>query len=78
MADKVDSILVVLIRYIDRQMVVGAEKQDRLLQHLLSVFERQVLFTHRSKFVQFVYFYVAQSNEKFAAGFCERLVRVFF
>ena len=77
MADKLDSILVVLIRYIDRQMVVGSDKQDRLLHHLLSVFERQVLFTYRSKFVQFVYFYVAQSSEKFAAGFCERLVRVF-
>jgi hypothetical protein len=77
MADKLDAILSVVLQYIDRQFARGGAHSERLLHHLLFVFESRVLFTYRSKFVQFLYFYVAQNNPRFASGFCQRLVRVF-
>ena len=77
MADKLDAVLYVLIEYINRQFALGDAHVDRLLHHLLGVFEGRVLFTYRSKFVQFLYFYTAQLSRRFALGFCQRLVRVF-
>ena len=77
MADKLDTILVLLVSFIDRQLRKETAFKERLYQQLLAIFEERVLYTYRSKFVQFIYFYVGSRVERFASGFCQRLLRVF-
>lgn len=77
MADKLDTVLLLLVSFIDRQLRKDAPHKERLYVQLLSIFEERVLFTYRSKFVQFVYFYLGCRVERFATAFCQRLLRVF-
>ena len=51
---------------------------DELFQQILSVFEDKILSTHRSKFVQFIVFYVAgRSPNRFGCALCNRLLKLF-
>ncbi len=77
MADKLDSVLALVVAHIDRQLVKETLFKERLYQQLLSILEERVLFTYRSKFVQFIYFYVGSRVERFAVAFCQRLLRVY-
>lgn len=77
MADKLDAVLFCFIQFIDIQCAKGAEIQDRLFQHLLSVFEGRILSTHKSKFVQFLVFFASTKLERFADAFIQRLTAIF-
>ena len=52
MAEKLDAMLILLIEYVDRQLVLGDEQGDRLFCHIIAIFEDKILLAHRSKFVQ--------------------------
>lgn len=77
MADKLDAILALVVAHIDRQLQKDNLFKERFYQQMLSIFEERVLYTYRSKFVQFVYFYLGCKVERFATAFCQRLLRVF-
>jgi RNA polymerase I-specific transcription initiation factor RRN3 len=82
MADKLDVLLHHLIQYLTNE--INKNKRDvnlNLFQTLLNIFEEKVLTTYRSKFVQFILFYVAgithQSGYKFSEMFASRLLKLF-
>jgi len=77
MADKLDAMLALIVAHIDRQLRKETLFKERLYQQMLSIFEERVLYTYRSKFVQFIYFYLGCRVERFAIAFCQRLLRVF-
>jgi len=77
MADKLDAVLALVVAHIDRQLRKETLYKERLYQQMLSIFEERVLYTYRSKFVQFLYFYLGCRVERFAIAFCQRLLRVF-
>lgn len=53
---------------------VATARRERLLQHLLAVFESAVLPIHKSKFVQFVIFYAASLHSQFAKSVSDKLL----
>ena len=65
------------LQFLELQLGRDKAVQDRLFLQLLGVFEDKVLYTYRSKFVQFIYFYVCCRVERFSTAFCHRLLRVF-
>ena len=78
MADKLDAMLVLVIAHLDKIMNTGdAVAIQKLFLELLSVFEKRILTTHRSKFVQFIVFYVASKDARFGGAFADRLLRLF-
>lgn len=50
---------------------------DKLFHHLLSIFEERILSTHRSKFVQYIMFYITSKSEKYTFFFCKKLLSLF-
>jgi len=77
MADKLDSILITLIHFVEAEFPKSPEIQDRLYQQLLSIFEGQILSTHKSKFVQFIIFHASTKEDRFADAFIQRLISIF-
>lgn len=79
MADKLDTILGLLLRYICNVLDCHSPAaKERLFHNVLSIFEDRVLATHRSKYVQFIVFYIASRDTLFEVAFVERLKRLFF
>lgn len=77
MADKLDAVLILLLDYIDSQLELPDVCRDKLFNNLLIIFEDRVMFTHKSKFVQFIHFYCAKRSDRFAVGFVQRMLRIF-
>ena len=80
MADKLDNMMVLLIQFIDGKLaeeVTNGAIRDRLFMQLLRIFEDHILMVHRSKFVQFLMFYMASKDNKFALAFSKLLMTIF-
>lgn len=83
MAEKLDVLLISLIQYLDSEFSFGKlEINISLFRSLLNIFEERVLPTHRSKFCQFIFFYIAgrthyHHEQKFSELFSLRLLRIF-
>ena len=76
-SDKLDAMLVHIIIHIDTLLKKGNEEvQERLSQQLLIVFEDRILSTHKSKFVQFILFFLASRRDKFCTQFLQRLLKI--
>lgn len=78
MATKLDSVMCLIFAYLEtrigpRTKPVGKEA---VLTAALDVFEKAVLSTHESKFVQFFVFRVAASSAKRSSRFVFRLLRI--
>lgn len=58
-ADKLDSMMELTFAHLERRLTAG--QHAAAWATLLAAFERSVLHTHRSKFVQFVLFYGAKA-----------------
>ncbi|KAJ1399794.1 RNA polymerase I-specific transcription initiation factor RRN3-domain-containing protein, partial [Ochromonadaceae sp. CCMP2298] len=76
MADKLDTMLVLLVTFCREQIQLSAEASERLLQQLLSIFESSILTIHKSKFVQFCVFFSASLNARFAEAVGEKLMGI--
>eukprot|EP01034_Spumella_vulgaris_P034798 gene34797-42918_t len=76
MADKLDSMLVLLVAFFDAEAARGATNKERLFQQLGAIFEVKILSAHKSKFVQFSLFYVASKNPDFAVSFAYKLLHL--
>lgn len=94
LADKLDSILVLLIAYLDKQFASPLSVTsstslntslptssaptftsiERLLHQFTLIFEQRLLTAHKSKFVQFLIFYLAAKNNHFAETFAKNLL----
>lgn len=80
MADKLDNMMVLLLQFIDGKLaedVANGVVRDRLFMQLLRIFEDHILMVHRSKFVQFLLFYIASKDNKFAQAFAKLLMNIF-
>jgi RNA polymerase I-specific transcription initiation factor RRN3 len=78
MADRLDGMLEALLASVGRQLdCSGDAAKDKLFLQLLAVFEYRALPTHKSKFVQFVMFYVCSRDGKYADAFARRLLELF-
>lgn len=76
MADKLDSVLLLLVQFCEAQISQSSGTRDRLLQQLLSIFENTIMCIHKSKFVQFVVFYAASLHGAFAQAVAEKLLAI--
>lgn len=74
MADKLDSVLVLLVQFCEEQISQSSGTRDRLLQQLLTIFESTIMCIHKSKFVQFVVFFAASLHSAFAQAVAEKLL----
>lgn len=80
MADKLDNMMVLLVQFIDGKLAEDSSNgvvRDRLFMQLLRIFEDHILMVHRSKFVQFLLFYIASRDHKFAQAFSKLLMSIF-
>lgn len=82
MADKLDVLLISLLQYLFEQLSKNQrETTQYIFNALLNIFEEKVLATHRSKFVQYVLFFVAgstsSSDPSFYELFANRLSTIF-
>jgi hypothetical protein len=91
MADKLDALLVLVVEYVNKLLessvkdsddldsMACSSVNDELFSQILRVFEDKIFMTHRSKFVQFVVFYVVgKSPRRFGEALCLRLFNTFF
>jgi len=76
MADKLDSVLVLVVQFCEQQISLAAGAGDRLFQQLLSIFESTIMTIHKSKFVQFVIFFAASLHHSFAQSVAEKLLSI--
>jgi RNA polymerase I-specific transcription initiation factor RRN3 len=76
-ADKLDAMLVLLLDYVEKQLLKSDDMRNRLFQQLMEIFEERIVMTHRSKFVQYILFYLSSQVEKYGRAFGDRLLRVF-
>ncbi len=56
----------------------SVDKQKRLCEALLGVFEDSILLTHQSKYVQYVIFYAGGLSPPFCQGFVNSLLKICF
>lgn len=78
LADSLDGMLASLVAFVDAQFGrKDGSVAERLFLQLLGVFERRVLTIRRSKFVQFIMFYMSSKRPEFAETFCHRLLDIF-
>ncbi|GMH99896.1 hypothetical protein TrVE_jg6091 [Triparma verrucosa] len=62
-ADKLDEMLLVLFKYLEKK-----SQPKELYNTLLKTFEENIMSTHKSKFTQFIFFYLAGSDAKIRAS----------
>ena len=81
MADKLDSMLILVVDFIQSQVSSfdssNSDKQQRLFQQLLTIFENRILSTHKSKFVQYILFYLAARVTRFGEAYVKWLLHLF-
>lgn len=82
MADKLDVLLICLLQYLFEQLSKNKKEITQyMFNALLNIFEEKILATHRSKFVQFILFFVAgftsNSDHNFHESFGQRLLNIF-
>jgi len=79
-ADKLDALLTLLMGHLDEKIAScgGSEDAAHLLdkhfQQLISAFESKILCTHKTKFVQFLLFFLSMKSERFCAMFLAQLL----
>lgn len=84
MADKLDQMMVIMFEHI-QESTVAADKADSaattdvhraalIFKYLLKVFEHSILNTHRSKYPQFLIFYVCKMDPQFQDVFISQLL----
>ena len=80
MADKLDAILSLLVRYTHARLVHSTGVQDtsdKLFSNFLDIFENRILVTHKSKFVQFILFFCCCAVPSYGVVFAKRLTELF-
>jgi hypothetical protein len=78
LADKLDGILALLVRFVETQFSnQDSSVRERTFLQLLGIFERRVLTMQRSKFVQFIVFYMCSKHAPYTEVFSRRLLDVF-
>jgi hypothetical protein len=77
-ANKLDGMLSVLFRFVAAQFDHSdGSVRERVFLQLLGIFERRILIIQRSKFVQFILFFMCAKNQAYAESFCRRLLEIF-
>lgn len=87
MADKLDSLMLLLLEYISTNIPTSADKATILFRTILPVFESNILTTHKSKFVQFLLFCICGldphtsdvgCHTQLYRDFCELLIQILY
>jgi hypothetical protein len=80
LADKLDAMLSLLLSFSSQFLARNTSNPielNRFFVQLLDLFVNRCLITHKSKYVQFVFFYIAsQQPETFGIMFCQRLLEL--
>jgi RNA polymerase I-specific transcription initiation factor RRN3 len=74
MADKLDVCMESLFEYLEKESLKSNENCDALFVTLLEIFENSILLTHRSKYTQFIIFFVARKSRKYCDDFTAKLI----
>lgn len=53
------------------------QTEDRLFQQLVHIFEERILSTHKSKFVQFIIFYISGKLPRLGPHYATHLLKIF-
>lgn len=87
MADKLDSLMLLLLEYISTHIPKSSNTATRLFRILLPIFESNILTTHKSKFVQFLLFCICgldpnasddACNTQLYRDFCQLLIQILY
>ncbi|KAF1775518.1 DNA/RNA-binding domain, Est1-type [Phytophthora cactorum] len=83
MADKLDQMMLVMFEHIEQSAATDNSNGDKnvdvrqaalIFKYLLKVFEHSILNTHRSKYPQFLLFYVCRMDPQFQDVFISQLL----
>ncbi|KAF1778372.1 Telomerase activating protein Est1 [Phytophthora cactorum] len=74
MADKLDQMMLVMFEHIEQSAATDNSNGDKNVDYLLKVFEHSILNTHRSKYPQFLLFYVCRMDPQFQDVFISQLL----
>ena len=78
LAGKLDGILTLVFHFIDTQFEhKDCSRRERIFAQMLDIFERRILTMLRSKFVQFVVFYMCSKYAAYTDVFARRLLEIF-
>jgi len=77
MAEIMDVQMLLLFDYIEIKMQQDEKTQEKLFTVLLNVFEQMILTTHRSKYIQFLLFFICSKKKSFASFFAQKLLDIF-
>ncbi|XP_063931617.1 RNA polymerase I-specific transcription initiation factor RRN3-like [Zophobas morio] len=85
MIDKLDRMMLVVFEYLAEKLKIidkeSSEEQEQALQlftHLLTIFEKVILTTHKSRFVQFIIFHACSLNHSLVPIFVDFLMTRLF
>lgn len=75
-AQKLDDMLLLLLQFFEGRLAEEGGR-ERLFQQLFRIFETHLLLVHKSKFVQFLLFYLTARDARFAVAFPKQLLALF-
>eukprot|EP01130_Rhizamoeba_saxonica_P018354 TRINITY_DN914_c0_g1_i4.p1 TRINITY_DN914_c0_g1~~TRINITY_DN914_c0_g1_i4.p1 ORF type:complete len:528 (-),score=91.42 TRINITY_DN914_c0_g1_i4:110-1693(-) len=70
-ANKLDAMLGLMIQYLEA--VPEGERRDNVFKNMLKAFDSLLLHTHKSKFTQFLIFFICKQNRDYATYFLKYL-----
>lgn len=76
MAEKLDAMLLLLLEFVEKELK-NEKNRSILIDQLFQIFERRILATHKSKFVQYILFFLCSQDELVSHKFAERLFAIF-
>mmetsp|Transcript_5919 Transcript_5919/g.9623 ORF Transcript_5919/g.9623 Transcript_5919/m.9623 type:complete len:656 (-) Transcript_5919:147-2114(-) len=76
MADKLDSMLCVVMKFI-LERTSAPSLQDKIFNQFFNIFESRILSTYKSKFVQYIIFILCKNYPQRGISFANRLVELF-
>lgn len=76
MADKLDHMMKIMFQFLEQECTENKDQAANVFQQVLRVFDRSILHTHRSKFPQFLVFYLCHFSSDFQQIFVSQLLYI--
>lgn len=74
MAQILDAMMMLLFEFMQRHLAASVVNSDHYVKTMLTIFENTVLLTHKSRCVQFIYFYITSLKPAWSEEFLSKLL----
>ncbi|KNB43832.1 RNA polymeraseI-specific transcription initiation factor RRN3 [Blastocystis sp. subtype 4] len=74
LSDKLDSLLMLVFEYLEKEVSTDPGNAKILFRILQKVFEKSIMLTHRSKYTQFLLFFICHYDQSFVERYVGRLL----